>query len=130
MGDFRDAFVKLFEAMERPEQREKDARRALRSALRSLVHAIALEQEENRCIEARDALDERDLPAEAKAAAARQALVHRSRCEHLSELAKCLEIVMRSALGSLRVEESTVGTGLRTADRALIDAVASLGVEE
>jgi hypothetical protein len=129
MGTFEDAFVKLFESFDRPEYREKMARKGARNAGRLASNAIALDEEETRCIEAVNAFAERDMPAEERAAKTRAMLVHKARCSALAQLAQQLSLTMKWALGNLRIDETTDGTGLAEDERALINLITNAGVE-
>ncbi len=128
--DFIDNLEKAVTLItEAPDYREKLVKRSVRNISRAATEAIALDEEERRCIEAVDAFDERDMPEEAAAARTRVTLVHKARCEKIRVLAVQMALVMTKALGSLRVDETTVGTGLTESERRAIALITSAEVE-
>lgn len=108
--------------------RAKMAARSLHNARRIVSEMIALGEEWKRVKEAADYHEASERAQLGREYRARQTIIHKARCSSANALAVQLGIVMKTALGDLRIDATTAGTGLDEDERKLISAI-TLGLE-
>jgi hypothetical protein len=103
--------------------RTKMIAQALRNARRVAGEMVALDEEARRAKEVTAHYADAGNARAARANKSRETLIHKARCEGARVLAEQLGLAMKTALGDLRIDETTAQTGLDQDERNLISAI-------